>query len=91
MVGFIKTFEQYPQVKFWSLFQLYSKIVLKGFESEFLSKLNQGFTNHRCLYCAILKPSYNFKVKRAVGARYSRFLFQAVKNQHESHQSSLLN
>ena len=91
MVGFIKTFEQYPQVKFWSLFQLSSKIVLKGFEFEFLSKFNQGFTNHRCLYCAILKPSHDFKVKRAVAARYSRFLFQAVKNQHESHQGSLLN
>ena len=91
MVGFIKTFEQYHKVKFWSLFQLYRKIVLKGFESEFLLKFNQGFTNHRCLYCAILKPSYDFKVKRVVGARYSRFLFQAVKNQHRSYQSSLLN
>ena len=39
MVGFIKTFEQYPQVKFWSLFQLSSKIVLKGFESEFYQNL----------------------------------------------------
>ena len=32
---------------------------------KFISKLNDGFTNRGCLFCAILKALYGFKEKRA--------------------------
>ena len=44
-------------------------------------KRNHDFTNHGYLHCAILKASYNFKIKKAHEARDNQFLFQNVQNE----------
>ena len=40
-----------------------SKIVPGNLNLKFSLKFNHGFTNHGCLYCAILKSLYGFKEK----------------------------
>ena len=69
----VKTFDHY-HLKF-QLFQLSCNLKLK-----FRSKFNHGFTNHGYLHCAVWKALYNFKIKRAQGARHNQFFFQNVQN-----------
>ena len=53
---------------------------LRNLKLKFRSKFNHGFTNHGYLHCAVWKALYNFKIKRAQGARHNQFFFQNVQN-----------
>ena len=48
---------------------------------KFRSKFNHGLANRGCLDCAILKPLYGFKEKRALKARNMQFFLQNVQNE----------
>ena len=43
---------------------------------KFRSKFNQGFNNHGCLHCAILKVLYGFKKRRAHKTDFSLKIFK---------------
>ena len=80
MVGFIKTFDQYPHQFnfghfFSSSFKLYEDLSL-NFRSKFYD-----FSNHGCLPCAILKALYYFKVTKAHEGRDSQSLSQNIQNE----------
>ena len=69
MIGFVKAFDHYHH-KFNFCYFSSSPVKLL-----FRPKCNNGFTNHCCLHCAILKAFYNFKVQRAHEASDNQFFF----------------
>ena len=50
----------------------------RNLKLKFWSKFNNGFTNHGCLHHVFRKILYNFKIKRAHGARDNQFFFQNI-------------
>ena len=62
---------------------------------KFRLKFNQGFTNHDCLHCAVLKVLYDFKEKGAHKEKYSQIFFklefwyfESAEKHHEIHQTA---
>ena len=53
-----------------------SKAVTENLNLKFRLKFNQGFTNHDCLHCAVLKVLYDFKEKGAHKEKYSQIFFK---------------
>ena len=82
MVGFIKTFDQYPHIFYFGLFRSLLKRQ-EDLNMKFRSKFNHGLTNYGYLHCVILKALYIFKVKNALEARESQFLVQNIPKQLE--------
>lgn len=82
MLGFIKTFVQYPDKFNLDLFCSCPVKLQEDLNLKFISKHNRGFVNHGCgcLDCAILKHFYKFEVTKVHEARESQLLIQSLQN-----------
>ena len=49
-------------------------------DMKYRSEFKHGFTNRRCLHCAIQKAAHGFQEKRALKSRGMQFFLHNIQN-----------